>query len=326
MKNKNFKIVTFTNETNILEQIYTIYNAQEIISPIGASCNNILFKNKKCVFKCLIPSFNPYRGWGNIYNIFENYKLIECGQLTDTPTLPDRCNSEWRINDDFEQMIFPVNHCIFIPIGMQCSTPHVLKNFNLRNISYPFDWILSNPSFVYKMLYLLLEQNISVEKIVNEHFFRNDEKVGFDIVEHYTSRENGKAIYNKLYDVIFPHDEYNETSINKYIRRFTRLKTDLLNPLHHIRLVYVSQASTNIGNFTINGKEVIRNVYKNISNIHNLVMKFNKNSKIILFDSIQNEDINLLDPKIDIYMIPEKKNRTELIKEVEDLLSKTYIH
>lgn len=169
------------------------------------------------------------------------------------------------------------------------------------------------------MLCLLLEQDMSVEKIVKEHFFRNDEKAWFDVAEHYTFRENGKAFCNTLYNVIFPHDEHNEDSIHKYIRRFTYLKNDILNPLHHIRFVYVSQAS--LGNYTINGKDVIQNVYKNLNNINTLVGKYNKNSKIILFDSIQNEDINLLDPKIIIYKISEKKNRTEL-EEVINLISK----
>lgn len=111
----DFEIITFINETSILEQIYIIYHAQEIISPIGASCNNILFKNKNCLFKCLIPSYGPYRGWSNIYNVFENYKSIECGYLTDKATPADRCNSEWRLNDDFQATIISP---IFIPIGM----------------------------------------------------------------------------------------------------------------------------------------------------------------------------------------------------------------
>lgn len=105
LKKQDFEIITFNNESSILEQIYIIYHAQEIISPIGASCNNILFKNKNCIFKCLIPSYGPYRNWGNIYNVFENYKLIECGQITDTPTPADLCNSEWRFNHNFEATI-----------------------------------------------------------------------------------------------------------------------------------------------------------------------------------------------------------------------------
>lgn len=172
------------------------------------------------------------------------------------------------------------------------------------------------------MLNLLLEQNMCVEKIVKEHFFRNDDLVDFEIVEHYKSKKNGFAICNNLYNVIFPHDKYDEYSIDKYIRRFERLKNDILNPLNNITFVYVSQASLNIGNFTINGNEIIENVYENINNIYSLVKKYNENSKIILFDSIQNENINLLDPQIDFYKISKKKNRTELIKDVNILFSK----
>lgn len=30
---------------------------------------------------------------------------------------------------------------IYIPIGVQCRVPYVLKNLQLRKNSYPFDWI-----------------------------------------------------------------------------------------------------------------------------------------------------------------------------------------
>jgi len=35
----------------------------------------------------------------------------------------------------------------------------------------PFDWMLSNPKFVFVILKLLLECEIDVEEIVNNHFF-----------------------------------------------------------------------------------------------------------------------------------------------------------
>ena len=105
---------------------------------------------------------------------------------------------------------------LYIPLGIQCLTPNILKYNNIRTNSYPFDWILSNPYFIYKMLYLLLEDGMDINKIVREHFFRNDQKCWFDRKEHYTFRKNGGAICNELYNVVFPHDHYNEVTINKY--------------------------------------------------------------------------------------------------------------
>jgi len=99
LKEKNFKILKFTNDTNILEQIYTIYYADEIIAPIGAGCNNIIFKNETCYFKCLIPDYWGYRGWADIYKRFENYKIIKCGSLCGE-IQKDCCNTDWVLNEN----------------------------------------------------------------------------------------------------------------------------------------------------------------------------------------------------------------------------------
>lgn len=208
-----------------------------------------------------------------------------------------------------------------IPIGVQCLTPTVLKNNNLRKDSYPFDWILSNPYFIYKMLYFLLENRMDIDKIVREHFFRNDQKCGYNRVEHYTFNKNGPAICNQLYNVIFPHDDYNEETINKYIRRFERLKKDILNTSQKIQFIYISQSSLNSGNFTINDKEVVKNVYENMNNINTLIKKYNKNTNIMLFDSIQNENINILSKEINIQKISPKNSWIELAEEVNKILS-----
>ena len=211
---------------------------------------------------------------------------------------------------------------LYIPLGIQCLTPKILKKNNLRKNSYPFDWILSNPYFVYKMLYLLLEEGMGINKIVREHFFRNDRKCWLDRKEHYTFRENGAAICNQLYNIVFPHDQYNEETINKYIRRFTRLKKNILDTSHKIQFIYISQSSLNSGNFTINGKEVVENVYENMNNIYMLVKKYNKNINIMLFDSIQNENINILNKEIKIQKISPKNSWNMLFDEVNEILSK----
>ena len=104
LKDMNYKIIEFTNESDILEQIYTIYYANEIIVTIGAGCNNIIMKNKDCIFKCLIPKYNPYKSWANIYKNFENFKIIECGDIVYINE-QSRCDSEWILNDEFKILI-----------------------------------------------------------------------------------------------------------------------------------------------------------------------------------------------------------------------------
>ena len=210
---------------------------------------------------------------------------------------------------------------IYISIGLQCTVPTVLERMNLRKNSYPFDWMFANPYFVYKILYLLLKENLNINEIVREHFFRNDQKCGKELSNHYMFKKNGKAICNELYNAVFPHDKYNEDTINKYIRRFERLKNDILNTSNYIQFIYISQPSLNSGNFTLNGKEVIQNVYQNMNNIYLLVKNYNKNINIMIFDAIKNEDTNILNNEINLYKISQQEKWTYLVKEVINILS-----
>lgn len=210
---------------------------------------------------------------------------------------------------------------LYISLGLQCLTPNILSHNKLRKNSYPFDWILSNPYFTYKMLYFLLEDEMDINKIVREHFFRNDKNCWYRNVEHYLFQKNGHGICNELYNVVFPHDRYNEDTIEKYVRRFERLKKDILNTSQNIQFIYISQSSLNSGNFTINGKEVVTNVYENMNNINTLIKKYNKNTHIIIFDAVQNENANILSDEINLYKIEPKSCCNKLFAEVNQILS-----
>ena len=56
---------------------------------------------------------------------------------------------------------------IIIPIGSQCSTA-TFKNEIKKSHTLPFDWMFATPSFVFEILVLLLEKNISVEDLVKK--------------------------------------------------------------------------------------------------------------------------------------------------------------
>ena len=60
---------------------------------------------------------------------------------------------------------------MIIPIGIQCLNKELKKTMNKDTQTMPFDWMLSNPKFVFVILNLLLEYEIDVEEIVNNHFF-----------------------------------------------------------------------------------------------------------------------------------------------------------
>lgn len=160
---------------------------------------------------------------------------------------------------------------IFIPIGVQCLTSTILKKFKVRKNSYPFDWILSHPLFIYIILKLLLESNLSVENIVKEHFFTIKERCKINGLYNWISDINGTTFFNSKYKVIFPHDAYDELHIKKYIRRFQRLKQDILNKNNNIQLIYISQSSLNNGNFTLDGEHILNNIYYNLNKVYLLI-------------------------------------------------------
>jgi len=186
---------------------------------------------------------------------------------------------------------------MIIPIGIQCTNVTFKKSFE-KTYTLPFDWMFATPSFVFEMLELLLEKNIDIEDLVKNHFFYCEKRANIHSEEHYYTCNDGFALFNTKYNVIFPHDENNIDSINKYIRRFERLKDIILNSTECLYFIYTSQSSLESGNFTIDGNIVINDVYVYLSNIYKLISKFRNNYKIILFDTIQEEQISLLDENI----------------------------
>ena len=134
---------------------------------------------------------------------------------------------------------------MIIPIGIQCLN----KELNKDTQTMPFDWMLSNPKFVFVILNLLLEYEIDVEEIVNNHFFNCNKRASLGSkLENYYTNSNGSALYNDVYDVIFPHDVYNNETKEKYVRR---LKSIILYSKENLIFIYSSQSSLQNGNKNI---------------------------------------------------------------------------
>jgi hypothetical protein len=191
----------------------------------------------------------------------------------------------------------------YISLGMQCAVPTVLGNLGLKKETLPFDWMLSSPKFVFTMLDLLLNKNLDTDNLVREHFFKCNKRAVIGNVEHHVEAENGNVLYNEEYKVLFPHDAYDEENIQKYINRFNRLKRLILDETNELVFIYISQSSLNGGNLTINGEEVIQDVYKYLSKIYDLILQNRKNCKVVVFDSILTEDISNLNKGIDLITI-----------------------
>jgi hypothetical protein len=204
---------------------------------------------------------------------------------------------------------------IIIPIGLQCTTAS-FKNEIEKTHTLPFDWMFSTPKFVFEMLLLLLEKNMNIEELVKNHFLYCEKKASLDKVEYYYTCDNGFALYNTKYSVIFPHDNNSSETVDKYIRRFERLKDLILNSTENLYFIYTSQSSLEKGNFTIDGNIVLKDVYVYLSKIYNLIGKFRANYKMILFDAIQEEEIELLDKNIILHKLNKCDIWTELLREM----------
>lgn len=192
---------------------------------------------------------------------------------------------------------------IFISIGLQCTNATIFRDNNIRSEAFPFDWMFAHPRFVYEMLNLLLIENIPIEELVVKHFFLCDKRCSLVSQEHFITNAHGPCLYNSLYDVIFPHDVYSSETIDKYIRRFYRLKETIINSTEKINFIYSSQSSYIDGNYTIDGREVINNVYYYINEIYNIISSIRSNFNVIIFDAINREDTNILHAKIQLIRI-----------------------
>jgi len=212
---------------------------------------------------------------------------------------------------------------IIIPIGFQCGTA-TFKNEIKKSHSLPFDWMLSTPQFVFEMLVLLLEQNMDIDELVKNHFFYCDKKASIkDLGEHYYTYESGETLYgaklyNTKYNAIFVHDNNDIESINKYIRRFKRLKDIILNSPEDLYFVHVSPSSPTVGYFTIDGNDAIKDAYGYITKIYKLIGKFRNNYKMILFDAVKKEPIELLDENITLYKLNGGNHWSVLVSQMSE--------
>lgn len=107
-----------------------------------------------------------------------------------------------------------------IPIGDHCAVSIILKELEIRNKSYPFDWITNK------------EQLFDTNIIYNINFIREMQSI--DNIKTVVSKYIGNAFNtdNKVNtnNMWFPHDSENIKDIfDKYERRFRRLFLDLQN-------------------------------------------------------------------------------------------------
>lgn len=218
----------------------------------------------------------------------------------------------------------------YISIGSCCASATLLKMRGLRNNSLPFDWILSHPEFVYNIIKYLLSEN-SLDKIVDEFLETKNislnckptygDKINYDggtqLFEKYvTTDENlggNVGIYNSKWKISFPHDVSKDNiTIQKYYRRFERLKEILLDKNQIKHFLYISPSSIET-NYSVDGYIVIKNSPYWIDKLSKLLSENKILHNIIYLDSINDEKI--LNQNIKYYNLLPKENWFPLITE-----------
>lgn len=116
----------------------------------------------------------------------------------------------------------------YVPLGSSCGTTTFLQAVQGRKgPNHPFDWALTNPEFVLKIIQLCI-QDVNSYEIVTKHFFK--ERYVFDHRHMVSWKEPGQGQYaNTDFRVAFPHEDHRpyDDLIETYVRRMDRLKESI---------------------------------------------------------------------------------------------------
>lgn len=111
----------------------------------------------------------------------------------------------------------------FISLGSSCAVANFLKKARLKGPSCPFDWALTSPDFVLEMIKLGLSDKTTEDIIIN-HFFKGKWK--YDHTMKFVTADEGEYT-NTKFRTVFLHEQKDENTIDKYIRRFNRFRETL---------------------------------------------------------------------------------------------------
>ncbi len=163
-----------------------------------------------------------------------------------------------------------------IPIGDHCAISMILKDLNLREKSYPFDWIsihedqINNSNFSFIIDFLELIKTKSDNELILNNFFG-------DFIPKI-------KIINSLNDIMFPHDVgLIEDIREKYKRRFNRLYSDIYFTNNNNLFIFCTRK------YNIKNKDIdkLLDLLKN-TNYHILIISGSDKNNYLL-----NYDINL---------------------------------
>jgi hypothetical protein len=176
----------------------------------------------------------------------------------------------------------------YIPIGFDCTVSANLKNLNLRNASYPFDWNIIKYDGIYDLI------NDNFLDLFNKKYLVYGNKSYF---HKYDNDENNYKnlipVFNTKYNILFVHDFIENMDDNmifeKYNRRIERLINNFSN--NNIILVYENASNEYMNNIYqhwtdyFDNKNIFSNLSNNYKNIHDI--------KKLIEEKYMNKNISL---------------------------------
>ena len=166
-----------------------------------------------------------------------------------------------------------------IPLGLQCSIPEAIKQLNIREYSYPLDWIWSPSQTTYNILQILL--NNGIDECINYM------TTGFTYYkymnnEHYISiNEVSNCQMNKNTGLGITHFTINDDYKITLKKRLTRLLVDIKS-LEDVIFIYADAANPYL-NYHLDEIEYGKDATEYLLKIHDLIYPINKNIQIIYF-------------------------------------------
>jgi hypothetical protein len=197
-----------------------------------------------------------------------------------------------------------------IPLGLQCSVPDGIKSANLREYSYPFDWLWCPAKTTYDILNILI--NDGIEK-ASEYMTTGYTYYRYLGNEHYVSVANiTENQMNKDSGLGITHFTINNDYKNKLKIRLEILLKDIKSN-ENILFLYADAANPHL-NYHLDDIEYGVDATYYLLKIYELIYPLNNNIKIVYFCWNKRKGENKIIEYISYDFKQNWKNVSEIIK------------
>ena len=200
-----------------------------------------------------------------------------------------------------------------IPLGLQCSVPDGIKKANLREYSYPFDWLWTPSKTTFEILSILLHDGI--EKAL-DYMTTGYSYYQYHNNEHYTSVSHvTENQMNRATGLGITHFTINDEYKNKVRVRLERLLNDIKS-MNDIIFIYADAANSDF-NYHLDDVMHGTDATEYLVKIRDLIYPFHHNISFVYFCWNEREKENNI---IEYVAYDYKNNWVEVSEIIKDYL------